>query len=263
MKKGLKEQNGNQQVTKEFDIRVGTPEAVCPLTFSSWLAGLIDGDGCLLVSKEGYSSIEITIELSDEHALQIIKNKLGGSIKLRSGSRSLRYRLHHKAGILRLIHAINGEIRFCNRIPQLIKVCDHFAVDYVNPQPLHKKNSWFSGVFDADGTVTFSFKGDHPQLCISVTNKYKENVLHFQTFFGGNVYYDKAQNGYYKWMIFSKNDVINFLDYIKKNPVFSHKKNRLHLVPRFYELKALRAYMCSAHSQTYKAWTYFMDKWGY
>jgi hypothetical protein len=51
------------------------------LIFKEWLAGLIDGDGCFLLSKKGYASLEITMDLRDEHALAIIKQKYGGSVK--------------------------------------------------------------------------------------------------------------------------------------------------------------------------------------
>ena len=33
----------------------------CCLSFNEYLAGLIDGDGSLLISKAGYASCEITI----------------------------------------------------------------------------------------------------------------------------------------------------------------------------------------------------------
>jgi hypothetical protein len=43
---------------------VGTSETICVAPYSQsfceWLAGLIDGDGSLLVSKQGYTSLEIT-----------------------------------------------------------------------------------------------------------------------------------------------------------------------------------------------------------
>ena len=60
--------------------------------------------------------------LKDEHALAIIKQNLGGSIKLRSGVKALRYRLHNKLGMLELINRINGNIRHTSRIKQLEKV---------------------------------------------------------------------------------------------------------------------------------------------
>jgi hypothetical protein len=113
----------NQQVTNVvFNIvfqviytQVGTPEAVCLFAtvytgfnfefgykklsnnikntrFSQWLAGFIDGDGCFLLSKRGYTSLEITTSSKDEEMLRKIQNKYGGSIKARAGLKALRYR---------------------------------------------------------------------------------------------------------------------------------------------------------------------------
>jgi LAGLIDADG-like domain len=50
-------------------------------------------------------------------------------------------------------------------------------------------------MFDADGTVTLKNTG---QITIGVTQKYKENIKAFKTILGGEIYYDKSQNGYYK-----------------------------------------------------------------
>jgi hypothetical protein len=53
--------------------------------FNQWLAGLIDGEGCFQLSKKGYASLEIVMEIRDKHCLYLIKQKFGGSVKLRSG----------------------------------------------------------------------------------------------------------------------------------------------------------------------------------
>ena len=74
--------------------------------WKQWLAGLIDGDGCFQLTKKGYASLEITMDIRDEHALQIIKNVYGGSVKLVSGGRALRYCLRHKKGFLSLVCAV-------------------------------------------------------------------------------------------------------------------------------------------------------------
>lgn len=37
-----------------------------------------------------------------------------------------------------------------------------------------------------------------PQLTLSVTNKNMADVQHYQDVFGGQIYFDSAQNGYYK-----------------------------------------------------------------
>jgi hypothetical protein len=64
----------------------------------------------------------------DSYCLYIIKNKYGGSVRLRSGSNSFRYRLHHKEGLLRLLHDINGFIRNSNRILQYNKLCYKYDI---------------------------------------------------------------------------------------------------------------------------------------
>jgi hypothetical protein len=93
---------GNQPVTKGIRHSyhahlVGTSETTRATSydkhntrFNQWLAGLIDGDGSLLVSKAGYTSCEITVALADERMLRIIQNKLGGAVKARSGVKAIR-----------------------------------------------------------------------------------------------------------------------------------------------------------------------------
>lgn len=59
----------------------------------------------------------------------------------------------------------------------------------------------------ADGTITYSIKDGYPQLTISVTNKLLVDVINFKNIFLaglrklGNIYFDKGQNGYYKWSL--------------------------------------------------------------
>lgn len=253
----------NQQVTNVVGdllshLLVGTSEAVCPQSyafcskspkhrndkrFNEWLAGLIDGDGCLLMSKAGYCSLEITVESCDEPMLIYIQNKLGGSTKARSGVNAVRYRLHNKEGMLDLVYRINGLCRNLVRIAQLKNICEHLNVPFIDPQPLTADSFWYSGFFDAEGAVTFSMKEygsngkKRPQLSISVSNKHQANVVDFQSCFSGSVYYDLAQNGCYKWYISRTEDIENFLTYVKQSPVRSvKKKQRLHLIPKYNKL---------------------------
>jgi hypothetical protein len=77
------------------------------------------------------------MDIRDERALQIIKNVYGGSIKLRSGANALRYRLHHKTGLLLLIKDVNGYIRNSNRLIQLNKICDKYGFKLIYPDKLN------------------------------------------------------------------------------------------------------------------------------
>jgi ubiquinol-cytochrome c reductase cytochrome b subunit len=78
-----------------------------------------------------------------------------------------------------LIHRINGKIRTTNRIPQLKKLCKLYNILFIEPLPLTYDNAWFAGFFDADGTIGFSMKNNYPQLVVSVSQKYKSDLLVF------------------------------------------------------------------------------------
>lgn len=111
------------------------------IKFYEWLAGIIDGDGCFLVSKKGYCSLEIVTQLRDKKILYLIKQKFGGSVKLVSGNNHLRYRLHHKKGLLNLISKINGLMRNPIRVLQLGRICEIYEIELKDSKPL----TYYSG----------------------------------------------------------------------------------------------------------------------
>ena len=92
------------------------------------------------VSKAGYSSCEITVALADERMLRIIQDKLGGSIKPRSGVQAIRWRLHNRSGMIDLVNRINGYIRHSSRLIQLNNVCAVIGVQSLSSDRLHKKH---------------------------------------------------------------------------------------------------------------------------
>ena len=265
----------NPQVTKAFNSQVGTSEAIRllnintrlyqysnkdkPNKWNEWLAGLIDGDGCFQLSKKGYASLEITLDIRDEHALQIIKNIYGGSIKLRSGANALRYRLHHKLGLLNLINDVNGHIRNSHRLVQLNKICYKYELSLIYPEKLNYDNGWLSGFFDADGTVTIN--STNTQLSISVSQKTTELLQPLLELYGGNIYIDRSSSRSFKWYITKREDILNIIEYFKYYPSRSAKKNRLHLISKYYELKDLKAHKALPETFLYKSWQYFYKKW--
>jgi hypothetical protein len=97
---------------------------------------MIDGDGCFLLSKKGYASLEITIQLRDIRCLILIKQKYGGYIKVTANQNHLRYRLHNKKGLLNLINDINGLIRNPIRLLQLTKINEKYKISITSPEPL-------------------------------------------------------------------------------------------------------------------------------
>lgn len=265
--------DNNQLVTNEKFFRnysVGTSETTRTLNylkqntkFNQWLAGLIDGDGCLLISKKGYISLEITVALEDEHCLRIIQNKLGGSIKFRSGAKAVRYRLHNNTAIIKLINLIKDHIKHSTRLKQLDHVLSklNYNKTICSNYDLDKTNAWFSGFIDADGTIGFYIKDNRSQLTISVSNKLKTDLLPFQKIFNGNIYYDRSGNGTYKWSISEKQDILNLVDYLNNNPLRTIKRKRVRLIKTYYYLKELKAYKAPKNSAQYKAWLKFCKVW--
>lgn len=252
---------GNQRRSPSVSSLVETSETTRVATYSSefceWLSGVIDGDGCLLVSKQGYTSLEITVGMEDLALLEYIQNKLGGSIKPRSGAKAYRYRIHNKAGMLNLIKCINGNIRHSSRLAQLHRVCQTLNLPLVKPIPLNSQSHWFAGFFDADGCITFSFKPVTPQLSVRVTNKLLQDVNPFKTVFGGNIYYDSSQNGYYQWSIQSREDVIRVSEYFKLC-CRSNKSNRFSLIKEYFTLRDLQAF--KPNNPKYCHWLEFKAK---
>ena len=245
---------GNQR--RFVSSQVGTSETTRAATnpfsksFCEWLAGVIDGDGSLQVSKQGYTSLEITMGLEDLALLRYIQDKLGGSIKMRSGAKAYRYRLHNREGMITLVNSINGHIRHTSRLLQLHRVCQQLNIPVLEAVPLTISSYWFAGFFDAEGTIGFTTKNLNPQLSLRVVNKLLVDVQWYKQIFGGYIYYDSSQNGYYQWSVQSRKDILKIKDYFK-NKCRSHKSHRFYLIDEYYKLKDLKAF--SENSINHKA----------
>ncbi len=227
-------------------------------SFNEWLAGLIDGDGCFQLSKKGYASLEIVMELRDKHCLYQVKDKFGGAVKLRAGNNHLRYRLHNKEGLLKLISAVNGSIRNPTRLFQLNKICDKYGIDLVQPLPLNYYNGWLSGFLDSDGSVYLNLQSD--QLFITISQKNKLLLDPLINLYGGSIYVLKTAEAF-KWIIYRKEEILKLLDYFTHYPLRSAKNNRIKLIPKYYELRNLKAHRATESSVLGKSWKYFINKW--
>lgn len=168
----------------EIDSLVNSKDKNDNSKFKEWLSGVIDGDGYFAMSKKGYASLEITIQLRDRRVLYLIKQKYGGSVKLKSGDNYLRYRLHHKAGLINLINGVNGLIRNPIRILQMGKVCDKYGIPLIDPKPLTYYSGWLSGFFDTDGSI---FLDDQNKLFITVRHKNRFILNVLVELYGGEI----------------------------------------------------------------------------
>jgi hypothetical protein len=124
---------------------------------------------------------------------------------------------------------------------------------------LTSNNGWLSGFFDADGSITI--KSSDGQLSLSASQKTSELLTPLVELFGGYVYIDRGGQGSFKWYVTKKEDILNLIEYFKKYPSRSAKNNRLHLVPKIYELKAMKAHTAPSESLLGKSWNILMSKW--
>ena len=224
--------------------------------FNQWLAGLIDGDGCFQLSKKGYASLEIVAHIRDKNCLYQIKQKFGGAVKLRTNLNHLRFRMHHKQGMLDIIKAVNGEIRNPIRLLQLNKICEKYNIPVLHPAPLTYENAWLSGFFDSDGSIYLNLKSSQIFITAGQKNKYLLDIL--CELYGGSIYIEKIS---FKWIVYNKSEIIKLLEYFKLNPCRSAKLNRIKAVPKYYELRGLKAHLAGESTILGKAWKKFVLRW--
>jgi ubiquinol-cytochrome c reductase cytochrome b subunit len=79
--------------------------------------------------------------------------------------------------------------------------------------------------------------------------------------FGGHVYIDRSTHQSFKWYVTKRDDILKLIEYFKIYPSRSAKLKRLHLIPKYYELKDLKANNALPDSLLGKSWDYFYNKW--
>lgn len=253
---------GNETLQFNEYSELGTSETIRATRFSinfcQWLAGLIDGGGCLIVNNAGSTSCEITIGLSDLRCLMYIKSILGGSVKARLGIKAYRWRMHNTAGIIILINAINGNIRNSTNLVQLYKVSTVLSIYPIIPAlNLNISNAWFAGFFDANGAITLNTSYSLPKIIISATSKHLVDLDCLKVAFGGKI--SLSTSGIYKWTVESRPCVLFMVDYFEKCISRSAKSHRLHIVKKFYKLYDLRAF--KEGSSNSHLWQKFIVDW--
>ena len=172
------------------------------------------------------------MDTRDSQCLYKIKNKFGGSIKPLGSVKAIRYRLHDYAGMIKLIEAVNGEIRNPTRLAQLYKICDKYEIKLEYAKNLTYDNAWLSGFIDSDGSIYYNKQTVQVIIAISQKNKLLLDLL--VPLYKGEVYPIKTVDSF-KWGVSNKVEVLAILDYLKENTLHSEKMNRARLIPIVYD----------------------------
>src|SRR3984893_16493039 len=179
-------------------LREYTPEIICCNSlllnrgyslnkyykFISYLTGLIEGDGTIIVPKTersykgklNYPSIQIVFHLKDFPLALLIQKNLGyGSLIRKKGLNA--YILYiggaDQKGILNLINLLNGNMR-TPKINSLYKLIDWLNIKNPNfnltKLPLNtdslNNDAWLSGMIESDGhfSVRSTMTGKYPKI---------------------------------------------------------------------------------------------------
>ncbi|CAO1638535.1 unnamed protein product, partial (mitochondrion) [Parajaminaea phylloscopi] len=245
-------QNNNilgQIMIYSISILVGTSETVRvfsnyltssqkqDLKTRQWIAGLVDGDGTISISKKGYCTIEVVIEVRDIACLMKLKNRYGGSVKLITKGTAYRFRIHHKQGILQFIQDINGMFHNPVRLEQFKKLCILYNISFMPTTPLHFDSAYLSGLFDSDGSIYINITSNQVFITISQKRRYLIDLI--CNIYGGKVYSASTKNSAFKWTVYKKSEVIYLVEnYFHWNSCTSAKNKRFKIVKEFYNLSS-------------------------
>lgn len=137
------------------------------LKFSSYLAGLIEGDGSIIVpntersakNSTNYPSIQIMFHLKDlPLALMIQKEIKNGSLSKKKGVNAYILTINNFDGLILLTSLINGNMR-TYKIYSLYSLIDWLNIKFeeinISKKPLNDSpldsNAWLSGFIEAEG----------------------------------------------------------------------------------------------------------------
>lgn len=172
-----------------------TPEFICCLNFpfvlqdnkniskfSYYLAGLIEGDGTIIVpntersakGKLNYPSIQIEFHLKDLPLALLIQKNIGhGSISRKKGVNAYIFTINNNEGLILIVNLINGKLRTPKiyAFKNLIDWLNNKNINLnLNKQKLNTSslisNSWLSGFIEAEGhlSVRTSMGSKYPKL---------------------------------------------------------------------------------------------------
>jgi len=200
------------------------------------------------------------MEPRDIACLYKIKQRYGGAIKVTSHAKAVRFRLHHKAGILQVIKDLNGLFQNPIRIAQFIKVCSQYKVEALSSVKLDYTSAYLSGLFDSDGSIYYNQESMQVFITISQKDPFLLNLLAY--IYGGKVFSSHSKNTAYKWTINRKMDVLSLINnYFHWNNCVSAKNKKFGLVKHFYYLSSIGGPKASPESPLGKSFTKFVKRW--
>nr|QOZ41719.1 LAGLIDADG homing endonuclease [Prototheca wickerhamii] len=219
------------------------------INFYEWLGGLIDANGEFIVSntsldisledsantKAGCGSIEIIMHSNEIQTLYKIKSICHGQVSHRKRVNAVRWRLHKRDSLIKVLNNLSGNIRVKKRQIQYQKISQLYNIEYKNPKNLTYHNAWFSGFFSGKGWLYIN--NNNFMATLLVSQKEKTILESIQSIFKGNIYFDKSFNQSWVWQCndFDCEYILEYLDqYLLYNP---YKQAKIRGFKRFLFFK--------------------------
>ena len=223
--------------------------------FISYLTGLIEGDGSIIVpkterSKAGklnYPSIQIVFHLKDLPLALLIQKNLGyGSLIRKKGLNAYVLIINDQKGILNLVNLLNGNMK-TPKIFSLYKLIDWLASINKNSNlnlrklPLNTesfcKDAWLSGFIESDGhfSVRTTMTGKYPKIeCkFELSQRQKDHLGYSNEFFLANISKflnvslkntrENTPHPQYRLRTMSLKTNLLLLNYLNEYPLFGSK----------------------------------------
>nr|BAF44922.1 hypothetical protein [Lobophyllia vitiensis] len=221
----------SETVRKNSSLSVHCPPPSRPTTdkeFGYYLAGLIEGDGSIVVSKDK-AYIFIFFHLKDVSTAYYIKKRLGfGSMVKQKNKKAINLTIVGRRGLLKVVELVNGKFR-SKKIESLHKLI-YYLNENIQVFPKDPSsvliNHWLAGFLDADGyfqvkIINRERKSPYEvRLHLKVDQKTKDvlNLLH--EVFGGYVGYREKQDTYY-YQSTGFQHALKVIRYLDRYPVLS------------------------------------------
>jgi hypothetical protein len=221
--------------------------------FISYLTGLIEGDGSIIVpkterSKAGklnYPSIQIVFHLKDLPLALLIQKNLGyGSLIRKKGLNAYVLIINDQKGILNLVNLLNGNMK-TPKIFSLYKLIDWLASNNKNSNliklPLNTesfcKDAWLSGFIESDGhfSIRTTMTGKYPKIeCkFELSQRQKDHLGYSNEFFLANISKflnvslkntrENTPHPQYRLRTMSLKTNLLLVDYLNEYPLFGSK----------------------------------------
>jgi hypothetical protein len=248
-------------------LREYTPEIICCNNilmkhknnkhFITYLTGLIEGDGTIIIPKTersskgklNYPSIQIIFHLKDLPLALLIQKILGfGSLQRKKGINAYILYINNQKGILNLVNLLNGNMR-TPKINSLYKLIDWLNNKDLNLNliklPLNtiplENDAWFSGMIESDGhfsvrsTAAAEGRGKYPKIeCkFELSQRQKDHLGYSNELFLANIakflnvslkhFRENTSNPQFRLRTTSLDSNLKLINYLNEFPLFGSK----------------------------------------